>query len=122
MSTPRDDTLSPDDPADAVSGIGESRVESLGIEGYETVEDLQLADVGELASVIPSHVASDVKGEVGDKVENVPTVAEAKAEAREIPGAKAKVVKGPDGRQRGKVLKKEREESLGGATMEIHKG
>lgn len=122
MSVSGDDTLSPDDPVDAVSGIGSSRAETLESEGYETVEDLQLADVGDLAQVLPSHVASDVKETVGDKVESVPTLAEARDRAREIPGAKAKVVKGPDGRQRGKVLRKEREQRIGGATMEIHKG
>lgn len=122
MSTSGDESLSPGDSVDAVDGIGSSRSETLESEGYETVEDLQLADVSELASHLPSHVAQDVKELVGDKVENVPTAAEAKDKAREIPGAKAKVVKGPDGRQQGKVLRKVREERLGGATMEIHKG
>lgn len=122
MSTSGDDTLSPGDSVDVVDGIGSSRRETLENEGYETVEDLQLANVTELANVLPSHVAQDVKEIVGETVESVPTIAEAKETAQNIPGAKAKNVKGPDGRQNAKVLRKVEERRLGGATMEIHKG
>lgn len=122
MSTDPSDDISPDNPVDDVPGIGKSRRESLEHNGIETVEDLQRTDLAELVSVLPDDVAQRAKGIVGDRVEVVTSASEARERAQGIPGAKAKVVKGPGGQQNPKVLEKVAEQQLDGATVEIHKG
>ena len=120
MPDPNDD-ISPADGVEAVAGIGPARSEDLKDAGYETVEDLQDATIAELSKVIPANVAKDTKDVVGDKVENVPDIAQAKEEAQKQPGAKAKLVR-QDGKQVPKVLRRVQSQNLGGAHMEIHKG
>lgn len=122
MSTADTDDLSPDDAVTAVDGIGPSRGETLSQAGYETVGDLQQSDVTDLLELLPDDVAVQVKETVGDRVGPLTTAAEARDVAQDIPGAKAKVVKGPDGKQRPKVLEKDQEHRVEGATVEIHKG
>lgn len=114
--------VSPDDPVDEVPGIGDARRDTLERNGFETVEDLQRADLSELLAHLPDDVARETKATVGDRVEPVTTAAEARERASKKPGAKAKVVKGPDGKQHPKVLEKDEEQQLAGATVEIHKG
>lgn len=115
------DGLSPEDELTEVTGIGPSRADTLRENSYQTVEDLQLADTSDLAQLLPGNVASDVKEQVGNKIQNVPNIAQAKKQAQETPGAKAKTVK-VDGQQRTKVLEKEQEQHLPGCTVEIRKG
>lgn len=115
-------SVSPDDSITSVDGIGPARGERLSDAGFETVRDLQLADLKDLLDVLPDHVARSVKETVGDEERSLPTATEARKKARKKPGAKAKVVKNSDGRQVPKVLDKVHEERLPGATMTVHKG
>lgn len=114
--------VSPDDPVDVVPGIGEARRNDLEYHGIGTVADLQRTDLSELLTYLPDDVARRAKDTVGEHVEVVTTAAEARERASKKPGAKAKVVKGPDGKQRPKVLDKVEEQQLAGATVEIHQG
>lgn len=116
------DSVSPDDPVTSVDGIGEKRGETLTNAGFETVSDLQRADLRDLLRMLPDHVASQIKDSVGNVEENVPTATQARKRARQTPGAKAKVVKNADGKQVPKVLEKVHEERTPGATMTVHKG
>lgn len=118
----RDGEISPDEPVDVVNGVGESRRETLESEGYESVADLQSADVAELSAFVRTDVARKIKDQVGDRITNAPDVSTAKERARQIPGAKAKVVSDGNGHKQAKVLEKVAEEHVGGATLEIHKG
>lgn len=115
------DEISPDDPVDTVDGVGSVRRDDLEDAGYETVRDLQESDVSDLTVVVPDDVARSIKDQVGDRITNYPNVSEAKDKARKIPGAKAKIVR-QGGTQQAKVLRKQKEEHVGGATVEIHKG
>lgn len=122
-----DSEVAPDADVETVDGIGPSRGETLRANGYETVADLQDTSLGELTQILPSNVAQSVKSQVGDGApadvsERLTTAAQAREEAQKIAGAKAKTVKGPDGKQRPKVLRKVDESHEDGATVEIHKG
>lgn len=116
------DDLKPGDKPSAIEGIGPSYEETLVEAGYKTVGHVQRASVEELAEHIPMHVVRDVKDRVGSDVGPVTSIADAKSRAQQTPGAVAKVVRGPDGKQNAKVLHKESEQHLDGATVEIHKG
>jgi large subunit ribosomal protein L32e len=126
-----DGDIQPSDGVESVNGIGPSRGDTLRQNGYETVQDLQEASQEELAQYIPGNVAQSVKQQVGDTSQsgngrgggqrNIPNVAEAKSQARQMPGAIAKTVR-VDGSQVSKVLEKEQEMHTSGASIEIHKG
>lgn len=114
--------VDPDADVESITGIGPKRGETLRENGYGTVEDLQEADVAELTSVLNGSVARSIKQRVGNMVERLTTAAQAREQAQKIPGAKAKTVKGPGGKQNPKVLRKVAERHEDGATVEIHKG
>ena len=118
MPTPE---LPPDAATSEVDGIGPERSKDLEAAGYETIKDLQHARIAELADILPSHVAQEVKDKVGNKPSPVTTTAEAKERAQDIPGAKAKIIR-QNGSPVGKVLNKTDEHNLPGATLTIRKG
>lgn len=113
--------IGPSDGVENVSGIGGSRGQTLRENGYRTVEDLQGASLQDLDTVLPSNVARSVKETVGNAAKPVTSIAQAKEEAQKKAGAKAKMVR-VNGRQQAKVLEKEFEQHVAGATIEIHKG
>lgn len=115
-------TLEPDDPVGVVNGVGEARSEDLVAAGYATVEDLQRADLDELAGVVRPNVARQIKEQVGDRAGRATSIAEAKGEAQKIPGAKAKGLRLADGSQEARVLKKVQDKSTPGAHMTVRKG
>lgn len=122
-----DSELSPDAGVETVDGVGPSRGETLRENGYETVSDLQSVGMNELMQLLPSNVAQSVKSQAGtgppaEVAQRLTTAAQAREQAQKTPGAIAKVVKGPDGKQRPKVLRKISERHEAGATIEIHKG
>lgn len=117
-----EDGVDPDADVETVSGIGPARGETLRENGYNSVRDLQEAETGELTNALNADVARSVKEQVGNVVQRLTTAAQAREAAQDIPGARAKTVKGPDGKQHPKVLRKVGESHEDGATVEIHKG
>lgn len=105
----------------SVDGIGPSRSDSLKEAGYDTTEDIRKASITELSEVVPTPVARDIKDAVAVP-ERLTNISEAKDRAQDIPGAKARVVKGPDGKQHPVVMRKQEDIQVEGANIEIHKG
>ena len=122
MSAVPNEDISPDDDTSVVDGVGPARAETLADAGIETVRDLQNASDSELLSLLPADVARSVQNQVGNVVEPLTTAAEARDRAQQIPGAKHTVVRGNDGKQHPKVLRKVAESHEPGASIEIHKG
>lgn len=115
-------TIEPDDPVDVVNGVGEAWSKDLAAAGYATVEDLQRADLDELAGVVRPNVARQIKEQVGNRAGKATSIAEAKGRAQQIPGAKAKGLKLSDGTQEARVLELVEDKSMPGAHMTVRKG
>jgi hypothetical protein len=128
---PPDDTGKPDDAGSPsvsakvsdLDGVGRSYGKRLANAGYPRVQEIRNSgvDAETLAdeSGIPRETAESIIEQVSlSPAEKQSTLADARDRASDQPGARVKTIR-QDGNKVHKVLQKEREERLPGATVEI---